>query len=87
MGIAVAIGTSWVFAGSCICNRIIKEIHFSVVLFYHTIIGTTIPFLVVGLYSWITHSPFLKYNSTQWGLMLLGGFFDFVAISANIVAF
>jgi len=87
MGTAVAIAGSLIFAGSCVINRVIKDIHFSIVLFYHTIIGTSASLVVVGIYSLCTKQSFLSYNATQWGLMLLGGFFDFITVAANIVAY
>ena len=65
----------------------IKEIHFSIVLFYHTIIGTTASLVVVTIYSVISGNNFLHYSGKQWGIMLLGGFFDFITVAANIVAY
>ena len=51
--------TSMIFALNCVINRTVKEIDVSVVLFYHTLIGTCGAFVAVGIYCLATGSPFL----------------------------
>jgi len=87
LGIVVAFASSWTLASSNILNRIIKDIHFTVVMTYHTMIGTTATFIPTALVCLLTHQTFLSYSSSQWGLMMLGGLFEFITVATNIVAF
>jgi hypothetical protein len=59
LGITVALITSWLFAANNVIQRIVKEIDFSVVLFYHTLIGSTTAFIASAIYSYMMGTPFL----------------------------
>ena len=59
LGISSGVLSSWVFAACNIVTRKIKDIHWSVVLFYHNSVGATSALVAVGLYSLITWQSFM----------------------------
>jgi len=86
-GIVIGVLTSILFATGNVINRTVKEIDVSVVLFYHTLIGTSGAFVAVLTYCLCTGTPFLTNSLDGWLLIGLGGLCDFVVVGSNIIAF
>lgn len=63
IGIGIAFTMSWTYAATSVLNRALKEINFSIVLFYHAIIGTSLAIAYILLEHWISGNPFRVYTA------------------------
>ena len=62
-GIIMAFTLSWVFSATCVFNRRLKDVHFVVVLFYHSIFGMTAASVIIISEKVITGDPFRIYKT------------------------
>ena len=87
-GCALAFVASWVFATSNMLTRKIKEINWTVVLFWHNSVGFISVFIGFLVYCLIAGQPFLSYtDKKQWFIMIGGGVGDFIGLATVIQAF
>ena len=86
-GIAVAFVLSWFFATCNVLNRVLKSVHYTVVLFYHALIGIALAATVILGEHWITGNDFRIYTWSQYGTILLCCSFDFIALNCQTIAF
>lgn len=88
------------FAGITVMTRKMKEIHFSILLFYYGMIASTVVGVYLGLEYLVqsvngTYTPvnstctsfrFLCYNSTQWGTLLIIGVLNAASMNFMTIA-
>jgi uncharacterized membrane protein YdcZ (DUF606 family) len=56
-------------------------------MFYHSVLGSTVPFLIVVIYSAINHVTFWQYERGAYLWIFLGGCFDVMACTFNVLAY
>lgn len=86
-GIALAFAIAWFFAGCGVLNRSLKNLHFSMVLFYHAATGIVLAVTFILLEHWITGNPFRIYTARQYGMILACCVFDFLTVNSQTIAF
>ena len=86
IGIVIAFSVSWVYAGGYVLTRYLKEVHFSVILYYHMMIGAFISFIFVFAYCSVFDQPFLKNTPAGWFWISIGAICDFLVVLANTIA-
>jgi len=87
LGIAIGLVTSFGYAINNVLNRSLKEVHFSVLLFYHTLIGSMLCLLIFGTYSAVKGVPFLSNTREGWVIIVISGVLDFVCVGSMIIAY
>jgi drug/metabolite transporter (DMT)-like permease len=80
-GIAVAFTLSWFFASCNVLNRVLKNVHYTVVLFYHALIGIALAVMVILGEHWIMGNDFRIYTWRQNAIILMCCTFDFIALN------
>jgi drug/metabolite transporter (DMT)-like permease len=63
LGTIIGLLTSWVFATTYVMNRKIKGIHFTVICFWHAIIGMSIALIINLVLYFTTGSSFMVYSA------------------------
>jgi len=86
-GVIMGVISSWVFAITFTLNRRIKDIHYSVIIFWHSVIGATGSLVVVLILWGVTGNPPLSYSPEGWLWLNCASVFDFFCIFSQIVAF
>jgi drug/metabolite transporter (DMT)-like permease len=81
-GVIMGVISSWVFAITFTLNRRIKDIHFSVILFWHAVIGFTGSLAIVLILWMINGNPPFHYTSQGWLWLNCASFFDFLAVAS-----
>ena len=87
MGILISIFASINGAAMNISNRRLQGTHFSVVMFFHSLLGFTIPLLIVVLYCVITGATFFQYVPAGWLWLSIGALCDLIGCIFNVTAF
>lgn len=87
LGIVIGLITSMGYAANNVMNRGLKKVHFSVVLFYHTLIGSILSLTIFGSNSLINCTPFLSNSKDGWIIILISGLIDFVCVASMIIAY
>jgi hypothetical protein len=62
-GIALAFCVAWFFAGCNVINRYLKNLHFSMVLFFHALCGLVLASTFIVVEHFITGNPFRTYTA------------------------
>ena len=91
LGLGFAFITSWMYASVIVLNRVLKEIHFAVILFYYTLFGSAVLLVYILAAHAQTGSSWsslglLNYSTEQWGQMLALAFFNSVGMNFNTLA-
>ena len=87
LGVIVCVVGSLVNTGMNISNRRLQGTHFSVVMFFHAILGFTIPAIAVLIYIWATGTTMLSYPAVAWKWIFFGSVSDIFACLFNVIAF
>ena len=87
MGIVISILASINGAAMNISNRRLQGTHFSVVMFFHSLLGFTIPLLILLLYSLITSTPLFQYVPAGYLWLTIGAVCDLIGCIFNVTAF
>lgn len=89
LGMGLAFLLSWVYSFTCCFNRRLKNVHFAIVLFYHSIFGFLISGVIIILKSLITGDAIMIFNftGTQYLFILCGCAFDWLSLSLQTRAF
>ena len=53
LGYSLIFVTSWIYASNCILNRALKNVHHSVVMFWHGVCGICIAVVGVMIDAWV----------------------------------
>ena len=82
-GVFVCLCCSWLYATANVCNRKLKDVHFTVIGFYHPMFGTVVYSLYVLTFgeSWVVR-PWSMY---VW--VVLAGFLDWIGFNLRNIAF
>jgi drug/metabolite transporter (DMT)-like permease len=65
-GVIVCIIASWFNASESICSRRLNNVHFTLVMYYNAVVGTLLPFVVLVVYSLVTHEEFFPVSGLGW---------------------
>lgn len=89
LGMGLAFLLSWVYSFTCCFNRRLKNVHFAIVLFYHSIFGFLISGVIIIFKALITGDAILIFNftGTQYLFILCGCAFDWLSLSLQTRAF
>lgn len=89
IGIVLAFCVSWFRASQCVTNRIIKDVHFSLIMFWYNAWGAIFPFIGLMISKFFAAGPFTFYNysSTAFMWLILGSLCDFTTCMAVFIAF
>lgn len=82
IGICMALAAAWLFAASNVINRYLKNMHFSMVLFYHALCGVILASSAILIEKLVTGNPFRVYTANQYKNMLFCCCFDFSMVNA-----
>jgi drug/metabolite transporter (DMT)-like permease len=87
-GTVIMVVASVVNACMNICNRRLQQTHFSVVMFWHAILGFSVPLVIIIAYAITTQTTFMVYPSGMAYLWIfLGACCDLMATTFNVLAF
>jgi hypothetical protein len=70
-----------------ICNRRLQGTHFSVVMFFHGLLGFSVPLVVTLIYCAFTNTTMFQYAAAGWMWIIFGGCSDLLACTFNVLAF
>lgn len=87
LGGAVALAASWGYAAVAVLNRTLKEVHFSIILLYHGVLGTVIAVVYILMEHWITGNPYRVYTAAQYGQLACCCLAEFGLIACSIVSY
>ena len=87
-GTVIMVVASVVNACMNICNRRLQQTHFSVVMFWHAILGFTVPLAIIIVYCLVAHETFMVYhNGMAYLWIFIGALCDLAATTFNVLAF
>jgi len=86
-GVLLAFFVSWTYAGSNVLSRKLKNVHFSVLCFYHPIVGTTIAVAIMLVNFILTGATPGIYSAEIYGYLGLCCACDFININSTNIAF
>jgi len=78
LGMVLVFAAAWSFSVNCVLNRTLKEISFSVVMFYHGLIGVLLTMLAISSDMYVNGSEFrlAQYPSHIFWLTVFSGLLD-----------
>ena len=88
LGVLLSFGTAWAESFINLFNRMMADVDWYIVCFWHSAIGLISPLIVIAIEALIQGEIriVVAYDSRQWGLLVLASFLDFVILSASIIA-
>ena len=89
IGIFLAFCVSLLRASQCVTNRIIKDVHFTLIMFWYNAFGAIFPFIGLTIGKIVATGPFTfySYSSTAFMWLILGSLCDFTTCMAVFIAF
>ena len=82
VGIGVCFCVAWAYAACNVISRKLKDVHFTVICFYHPIIGVAIGLTwMTAVYLW-TGEGTVSHSWEIYGYVLVGCMCDFVVFNA-----
>ena len=81
VGVVLAYALAWSFASTNIMNRRLKDLHFSVILVWISVMGLVGAVIYLALEYLIQGVPFLKHDWSTYGLMVIAAVFDFAQVT------
>jgi drug/metabolite transporter (DMT)-like permease len=78
---------SWANAAMNICNRELKDVHFTVIMAWHGLLGFTVPLIVILIYCAVTSQTLMNYTSAGYFWLFMGGVADVCTCMFNVIAF
>lgn len=86
-GIMVAFSVAWFFAGCNVINRKLSEVHFSVIMLYHSLLGTFMALVFIAGDWLVTGNFLILHDWNTYGYLFVCCFLDFFSINATNIAF
>lgn len=80
--------SAWMYASTCVMNRMLKEVNFAVIGFYHPLTGMTIASIYIGIQyviSGIAYYP--AHDSMAYWYCFLASIIDLVGLNILNIAF
>lgn len=87
VGIAVSFGTAWGLAIVACLNRYLKEVHYTVIGFWHPLVGQCLACIYIAIMLNATGHWFEIHEPVAYVLGVLGGVSDFCALTCVNLAF
>ena len=87
LGVSLAVLVTWFRAAQWVTNRRLKAVHFTVILFWYSLMGATLTFIGLLCQKLITKEQFFPYSATAWKWMFVAGSFDFCTCMAVFIAY
>ena len=81
-GIILAFVLAWMYASCAVLNRTLKDIHFTVIMFFHAIFGMLLSLAIIFGGILLTGEKFQVYTQRQYGIMVLASLFDLIAVNS-----
>ena len=78
---------AWLYAACSVLNRTLKEVHVSVIMFFHACFGITFSLTLLFANVWISGTELQIYTKRQYGIMVLASLCDYVAVNCQTLAF
>lgn len=89
LGCGLVFVTSWCYAGVTALSRKLQKIHFSVMLFYYSLIALPVTLAILLGESWINDHPvrfFTAYSLEQYGWMFLVALVNWLGLCCGTIA-
>jgi drug/metabolite transporter (DMT)-like permease len=86
-GVLIAALCAALYAMANISSRKLSDVHYSLLGFYHPLLGITIFGLYLGTQAIVTESEFTLGPLWMYGVLLLSGLCDFLAFNCRNIAF
>jgi len=88
VGIAVTFCMAWAQSFIGLFNRMMVDVNWYVVMFWHSTLGLLQPFIVISIEAMFKGEfrLFSAYTSRQWGILIAASFIDFLMLSSQIIA-
>ena len=95
LGYSLVFLCSWIYAGNCVLNRALKQVHHSIIMFYHGLLGLSVATVVVLSESMIlakSESDYqgmriLNYEGNLYWIILGAILFDSLAVNCLTIAY
>ena len=95
LGIALCVITSWVYAGSAVLNRKLKDFHWVIITTYYGLMGLTLGIVLVlaaplfndQITTYWEGITFFSYSSKLYWTMIVAVALDSIAVNCVIIAF
>lgn len=87
IGVGVCFCVAWAYASCNVISRKLKDVHFSVICFYHPIIGATTAAAVLLCQGVFAKSSLVMHDLSLYGWLLLACACDFIVFNSQNIAF
>jgi len=87
LGVLTMFITSWVNSALSVVNRCLQGTDVGVIMYYHSILGFTVPLACVLTHAFLTNRPLFHTTNLGYLWVTIGSITDVLSVGTNIIAF